>query len=412
MWWPWSRTAAFGREVEQRSVSVSIGDPAVAELLGLGTPNLAGVSVGESSVLGLSAVWRCVSLIAGSVASLPMRTIETNKNGYSQRARSFLDSPGGPGPDALTAYEWKETVAAHLLLHGNAFLLHILGGAGQIVGLLPIAPLAVSIEAQPDGRKLFKVSLNDGTQRVFDSSGLTHIPALGTDGIRGLSPISVARNTFGISIAGDRAAAKLFTNGALVSGLVTPEEDLTEDEAKTIKTSLRAKMAGVDNAADVAVINRKLKFQQWSLSMEDAQFLQSRAFQTQEIARWFGVPNHLLAVTENSTTFGTGLGELNRAYARYTLEPWTTRIQERLSRLLTGGKKVEFDYTAFVQPAPEVEIPLLIQQVDAGLLTLSEARKIRNLPPLTEDVEQYVNQHGDGTNAEIDSPAAQFGATL
>lgn len=378
-WWPWSRTNRF-EPTEQRSASWSVSDPAIVELLGLGSGNLAGVAVGESSVLGLAGVYRAVSLIAGTIASLPMRTIETNKDGHTERARSFLDTPGGPtGP---TPFEWKEQVLVHLLLHGNAYCAHLYGGAGQIVGLLPVHPLAVTVDVEPDGSKLFTASLADGTRRVFTSQQLTHIPALSTDGVTGLSPIAVARNVFGTSLAGDRAAARMFANGAMVSGLVTPVDDMSEEEAKAIKASLRAKMQGTDNSGDIAVINRQLKFDKWSMSAEDAQFLQSRAFQVEEIARFYGVPPHLLMQTEKQTSWGTGVQEQNRGLARYTLEPWTTRIQERLSRLLTGGKKCEFDYSAFVQPDPETEIGLLIEQVDAGLLTINEARKIRNLPPL------------------------------
>jgi HK97 family phage portal protein len=414
-WWPWSRTVRFD-PTEQRSASWSVSDPAIVELLGLGSPNLAGVAVGESSVLGLAAVYRAVSLIAGTIASLPMRTIETNKDGHTERARSFLDTPGGPtGP---TPFEWKEQVLVHLLLHGNAYCAHIYGGAGQIVGLLPVHPLAVTVEMQPDGSRLFTVSLADGTRRVFNSAQLTHIPALSTDGVAGLSPIAVARNVFGTSLAGDRAAARMFSNGAMISGLVTPEEDLTEDEAKTIKDSLRQKIQGGNNSGDIAVINRKLRFEKWSMSAEDAQFLQSRAFQVEEIARFYGVPPHLLMQTEKQTSWGTGVQEQNRGLARYTLEPWTTRIQERLSRLLTGGRKCEFDYSAFVQPDPETEISLLIQQVEAGLLTINEARKIRNLPPLpggdviTDDADAGTDENDSGA---IDSGLAvmqRFGQPL
>jgi HK97 family phage portal protein len=376
-WWKRDRQPA---SEQARAASWSVSDPAIVELLGMGTPNLAGQSVGEHSVLGLSAVYRAVSLIAGTIASLPMRTIVTNADGHTDRAGSFLDTPGGPnGP---TPYEWKEQVLVHLLLHGNAYCAHLYGGAGQIVGLLPLHPSAVTVDVQDDGSRLYTVALADGTRRVLNSTQLTHIPALSTDGVCGLSPIAVARNMFGTTMAGERSAARLFANGLMVSGIVTPEEDLTAEEATTIKNDLRNRVQGTANAGDIAVINRKLKFQQWSMNAEDAQWLQSRAFQVEEVARWFGLQPIHLAQTEKQTSWGTGVQEQNRGLARYTLEPWTTRVQERLSRLLIGNKKAEFDYTAFVQPSPEIEIPLLIQQVEAGLLTRNEARRIRNLPPV------------------------------
>lgn len=371
--------------IEQRSMSWSIGDPATAELLGLGVPNLAGVSVGETSVLGLSTVWRCVSLISGAIGSLPLRTLITTGD-TTQRVGSWLDTPGGTGPGALTPFAWKETVAAHLATHGNAFLLAIRGGAGQLVGLQPIHPSAVAIDVADNGTKIFKVSMADGTRREFDNSELTHIMGLSLDGIRGLSPISPARNLFGTSIAAERSAARLFSEGALVSGLVTPEQgsDLTAEEAKIIKQDLRSKVQGVENAGGIAVINRTLKFQQWSLSAEDAQWIQSRGFQTEEIGRWFGVPSHLIGQSEKESSWGTGIAEMNRGLVTYTLSPYTNRITDALTPLLTGGKKVEFDFKAMTDPSPETLIPLLIQQVQAGLVTTDEARKILNLPPLTK----------------------------
>jgi HK97 family phage portal protein len=373
-------------EPELRSV-YSVADPAVAEMLGMGLPNLAGVSVNEHSAIGLSAVWRAVSLISGTIASLPMRTIQSD-GVLSQRVPSFLDDVGGAG--GMTPFAWKETVLAHLLLHGNAYLAHVYGGAGQLIGLSPIHPMAVAVDTD-NGSKTFRVSLSDGTVRTFTPQTMTHVAALSLDGIKGMSPIQVARNSLGTSIAGERSAARLFTNGALISGIVTPEDDVSEDDAKTIAESLRRKMAGESNAGEIAFINRKLKFTPWSMDATDAQWLESRAFQVEEVARWFGVPPHLLAQTEKQTSWGAGVSEQNRGLARYTLSPWTTRIEEVLSRLLPLGRKAEFDYASFVKPSPEVEIELLIKQVEAGLLTVDEARAIRNMPPLPKQ-EQSVEQ--------------------
>lgn len=361
----------------------SAADPFLATMLGYNTGNVSGQNVNETTSLALSAVWRSVSLISGSIASLPMRTLVTDKDGRTERAASFLDNPAGP--DRQTPYEWVELCLFHLLLHGHAFAAHVYNGGGALSGLQLIHPQAVTVERDDSvpGGKLFKVRLDGGESREFDSTQMTDIPAMSTDGLRGLSPISVARNSLGTGIAADRSAARMFGNGALISGLVTPtEDDLTEDEAKIIKASITSKMLGEENAGDIAVINRKLSFQPWSLSAEDAQFIQSRSFQIDEVGRWFGVPPHLIGLTEKATSWGTGIAEQNRGLARYTLTPWTARIEQRLSRLIPAGKKCEFDYTSFIKPAPEDEIRLLIEQVNSGLLTLNEAREIRNLPPV------------------------------
>jgi HK97 family phage portal protein len=371
VWWPWKAP------LEERSMSWSVSDPAMAEFFGVGTLNHSGVAVNETSALGLSAVYRAVSLIAGSIASLPMRTLAA-RGPVTERAKSFLDNPGGPG--GLTPFEWKETVLVHLLLLGNAFLAHVVGGANQIVGLAPVHPLAVTVDVDKEGQKTFTVALADGTRRVFNSQTMTHITAMTTDGVRGLSPITVARNTFATSIAGEEAAGRMFRSGAMIGGLVTG--DVTLEEAQTIKDVVQDRVGGLKHAGEVAVFNRDLSFTPLSMSAEDAQFIQSRAFQVEEIARMYGIPPHLLAQSEKSTSWGTGIESMNRGLARYTLIPWSTRIEERLTRLLAPGKKVEFDYHSLLKPAPEEEIRLLLEQVKGGLLTVDEARGILNMPPL------------------------------
>ena len=379
-------------EVEERDL-LSIGDPATAEFFGLGTPNLTGVHVGEFSVLGLPAVWRAVSLIAGSIATLPLEAIHEH-NGITETVPSWLNNPGGPS--GLTKFELVETMLLHLLLWGNAYLMHIYGGAGQLLGVHPLHPRCVSVQLQSNGTKLFRVELLGGKTTVLTDRQLTHIMGLSTDGVRGLSPIWVARNSFGTSLAAERSAARLFRNGALISGVVTPEtgETLTPDDATRIKESIRNNVAGEANAGDIAVINKVLKFTPWSMDASDAQWLESRAFQVEDVARWFGIPPHLLAQTEKQTSFGAGLTEQNRGFARYTLQPWTSRIEDRLSLLLPANKTAKFDYHAMVKPAPEVEIQLLVDQVAAGILTVNEARKMRNLPPLAAS-EQKQNIQTD-----------------
>lgn len=361
---------------------MSISDPALAEFFHVGNINYSGVSVGESSALGLSAFWRATSLISGTIASLPLRTLREVDGDQVQRVGSVLDNPGGgEGP---TPFEWTETVLLHLLIHGNAFLAHVFNGGGGIAALVPIHPLAVSVELNKEaiGGRVYRASLIDGSLRTFTMLDMTHIPGPSLDGLRGLSLIGVARNSLGTSIAGDRAAARMFGNGLMLSGLVTPEDDITEDEAKTIKEFVNANMAGIDNAGDIAVINRKLKFTQLQGSNLDMQFIESRAFQVEEVARWTGVPPHLLMQTEKQTSWGQGVSEQNRGLARYTLTPWTSRIEQRLSRLLPAPRYVEFDFAGLIKPTPEQEIELLIKEVEAGLITVNEARAIRNMNPI------------------------------
>lgn len=407
------RSFVFGRDeqVEERA-QYSIGDPALAEFLGMQGSTLAGVSVTEQTAVGLTAVYRAVALIAGTVAGLPLRSLRTMTDGSRERVSSFLDNPAGPGSD-MTPFEWVELVMVHLLLHGNAFLAHQWNGAGALVGLYPILPSAVTVRpietaeqlanyGGPDGawRKWFEVQLADGGKRELTCAELTHIPALGTDGIRGLSPIEAHRQALGTGIAGDRAAARLFGSGLLLGGLVSADEELSAEDAQAAADGLRARMSGTDHAGDIVFLNRMLKFTPWTIPPSDAQFIESRAYQIEEVARIFGVPPHLLQQTDKQTSWGTGVAEQNRGLARYTLMSWTSRIEARLSRLLTRPVTAEFDFAGLLQPAPEVEIPLLISQVQAGLLTVDEARRIRNMPPLPAGAQPPSSEAPAGAEEE------------
>jgi HK97 family phage portal protein len=377
-------------ETRAEEYPLRLDDGTFADWMGWG-PTTAGVSVSAQGSLGLASVYRAVSLISGTIATLPLKSYRDLPDGTRARVQSFLDNPGGP--DGLTQFEWTELVLVHLLLWGNAYLLHQVGGAGQLVGLIPLHPSAVEVkpvdskeEEEKFGpwTKYFTVTMADGSKRDLTPLELTHIPAMSTDGLKGLSPIEVNRQAIGTGLAGDRAAAGMFKNGGFMAGLVTTEDDVDVDEAKAIKAGLDAKIGGVDNAGRWAFVNRNLKFTPWTMPATDAQFIESRIHQVEEISRIFGIPPHLLGQTEKQTSWGTGVTEQNRGLARYTLMPWTSRIEQRLSRLLVNKQLCEYDYAGLLQGSAQEELQMIIDQMNAGLLTTNEGRRIRNLEPLPE----------------------------
>jgi HK97 family phage portal protein len=372
-------------DYEQRDV-LSVGDPALAEWLGLSGQTDAGVTVNETTALGLASYYRGVAIVSATIASLPLKTYRRLPDDSRERVSSFLDEPH----PAYTPYEWAELVVCHLLIHGNAYLQHVYGGAGQLVGLQPLHPSAVTVKPiksaedrarYGDGLKYFTVRLADGDQVDLTTEDVTHIPGLGTDGLAGVAPLNVHRNAIATGLAGDSAAARMFANGLLVGALVSAEDDLDPEDAKAAKAGLKAKLGGLRNAGDIAFVNARLKVQQLTSNAVDGQFIEGRTFQVNETARLLGLPKVLLA-EDGASTWGSGIGQLMRWMSRTTLMPITTRIEQRLSRLLPAPRYSEFDYTGLLQPTAEEEIPLLISQIEAGLITVDEARRIRNLPPL------------------------------
>lgn len=374
----------------------------MAAHFGWGGPSAAGVSVTETSALGLSAFYRAGAVISGTIAPLPLRSLRTTSDDRREPVASWVDEPAGP--DSYTPFELKEQVVWHLFLQGDAFLMHRYNGAGALVGVNPVHPLAVSVEwdSSRPGGKLYRVTLVDGSTLDLDATTLTQVMGPSLDGLRGMSVITMARNSLGAAIAGDQAAGKMFANGGMLSGIITPEEDVEPDEVTAIQTDVNASMTGAENAGKIRVVNRKLKFTQWSMSAADAQFLESREFSVSEVARWTGVPANLLMKDGAVSTWGTGVEIQNRGLRQYTLASYTGRIEQRLSRLLPRTQLVEFDFAGLERPNPEQEIDLLIKQVDAGLLTPNEARRIRNLPPIDGgDVPRVTNV----TPAPASSPA-------
>lgn len=346
-------------------------------------PGGAGVPVTEDTAMGSTAFYRGVSVIASTIATLPLRTYSTDQvTGERRPVGSVFDDPGA---QFFTPFEWVELCMVHLVLHGNAYLLHLYNGAGQLAGFFPIHPLLVTPEWVTDANgkvtgKRFKTNVG-GSDVYHDETQMTQIMGLGTDGLKGLSVLTIARNAIGTGLAGDQAAARMFASGMLIGGLVsTDDESLTKDEGKAIIADLKARLTGSNNAGDIALVNASLKFSPWTMSAEDAQFLESRQYQVEEISRLLGVPKVLLA-EDGASSWGTGIGQLLAYMQKTTLVPWTTRFQQRLSRLLSNPRHTEFDYAGLLQGTPMEQTQLLAAQLAAGIIDTDEARAALNIPP-------------------------------
>lgn len=371
------------KRVEERSAydgpSFSIGDPALAEFFGVGGTD-AGVHVSESSALGVTAFYRGVALIAGTIAQLPLKTFTKGKGGARKQVPSFLDNPGG---DLLTPFEFKELTTYHVVIHGNAFLLHQRNMGGSLMSLFPVHPSLVQVELATDDQKKFTVQGADGLERVYGPEEMTQIMGPSLDGVRGMSVLTMERNALGTAIAGDTAAGRLFRNGLLLGGLLSMP-GATEQQLTDVLAGVKAKAQGAKHAGDILGLNIEAKFDQWTMSAEDAQFLESRQFSVAEVARILGLPVQLLAA-DGASSWGSGISELIRAMQKFTLVPLSSRIEERLSRLLPQPRFVEFDYKGLLEGTPAEVTANLAAEIAAGVLTVAEARAILNRPPITPE---------------------------
>jgi len=384
-WWP-------GRRKADPQALVSISDPAAAALLTMGARNYSGVEVNELGLLGLSGMYRAMSLLSGTMGMLPLKTFQDVPGGDRKPEKSVFDNPGGP--DGPTPFEWMRDLVLYHKIHGNVFSWKLRNAAGAVVGFEHIHPLLVTTE-RPTAHELrdgplprggywmkFRRTVGDSTDEIrTDLDDVMHIRGLSVDGMRGLSLVQLASNSLGTAVAGDRAAARIFSQGAMMGGIVSPKEDVEGFNAVDIRNELMSSATGYENAGSLAVINRVLDFTPWTMTMQDAQFLQGRQFSIEEISRWTGVPPHLLMQTEKQTSWGTGVEQQNTGMSRSVLGPDANLYEQRFSREIgPKARFVEFDFAGLERPAPEKEIELLIAQWAADLLTLNEVRKIRNMP--------------------------------
>lgn len=408
------------------NIGRSIADPTLAALFSPGgTLDLSGIPVGEQNLLGLSAMFRAVSLISGTLATLPMPTYAPGQDDSRKQVESVFDKPDGD--TGQTAFEWKETLVANAVIHGRAYAMINRYAAGGVAALPIIHPICVRTEEPsleeysslkpgyegpaeyPVGGLWHKVDLGDGRQIKLDAKNMLYIPGLSTDGKYPWGLINVARTSMRTGIAADRAAGNMFLKGALISGLATPEgeEDITDDVAE-IRRQLNSATAGQENAGSIAIINRRLKFTPWTMSAVDAQFLQSREFQIEEISRWTGVPPHLLMQTSKQSSWGTGIEEQNRALGRTVLATWANRVEQRLSRLLASNRYVKFDFRELERPSPQDEQNMIINLVNSGMITPNEGRKQLHLEPIDGgDVLRNGQNMSAGVNDGNDQPVAE-----
>lgn len=299
----------------------------------LGSPKVhSGVTVTEHGSLGMPAVWRAVNLIASTAASLPLHVYRSDAErrrllSTGQAAKLLAD----PHPD-LTPLELWELAYGSLCLWGNAYFLKLYNEVGLFTELWWIAPARVKTGRSSGGEKVYVI---DGdVEHPKSDRQILHIPGFGYDGVCGVSPIRVAKQAIGLGMAAEEFGARLFGSGSLASGILQTEQRIGQEQADELKALWKSGGTGLESAHDIRVLGSGTKWQQLTIPPEDAQFIESRKFQITEVARMFGIPPHMLGETEKATSWGTGIEQQNIGFVVYTLRPWLTRVEQRLTKML------------------------------------------------------------------------------
>ena len=298
-----------------------------------------GKAVTERSAMQMTAVYSCVRILAEAIAGLPLHLYTYKDDGGKEKAIGhplYLLLHDEPNPE-MSSFVFRETLMTHLLLWGNAYAQIIRNGKGEVVALYPLMPNRMTVDRDSSGQLFYTYQMNNtdaptmkaGTV-ILKPSDVLHIPGLGFDGLVGYSPIAMAKNAIGLAIATEEYGAKFFANGATPGGLL--EYPGTVKDPDRVRESWNKGFSGSQNAGKVAILEEGMKYTPISIAPEQAQFLETRKFQINEIARIFRVPPHMVGDLEKSSF--SNIEQQSLEFVKYTLDPWVVRWEQSLSRAL------------------------------------------------------------------------------
>ena len=308
----------------------------------------AGKVVTERSAMQMTAVYSCVRILAEAVAGLPLHLYRYKEDGGKEKAINtnlYHLLHDEPNPE-MSSFVFRETLMTHLLLWGNAYAQIIRNGKGEVIALYPLMPNKMRVDRDESGHIYYEyrkttdeANAKENETVILSSFDVLHIPGLGFDGLVGYSPIAMAKNAIGLAIATEEYGAKFFANGAAPSGVL--EHPGTIKDPQRVREAWQSQFGGSGNSGKVAVLEEGMKYTPISISPEQAQFLETRKFQINEIARIFRVPPHMVGDLEKSSF--SNIEQQSLEFVKYTLDPWVIRWEQSLARaLLNPDEKKEY----------------------------------------------------------------------
>jgi len=311
-----------------------------------------GKAVTERSAMQMTAVYSCVRILAEAIAGLPLHLYRYTDTGGKEKA---IDHPlylllhDEPNPE-MSSFVFRETLMTHLLLWGNAYAQIIRNGKGEVVALYPLMPNKMSVDRDEKGHLYYSYSRSQdeaptmkGSTVILRPEDVLHVPGLGFDGLVGYSPIAMAKNAIGLAIATEEYGAKWFANGAAPSGVL--EHPGTIKDPSRVREAWQSQFGGSSNSGKIAVLEEGMKYTPITISPEQAQFLETRKFQINEIARIFRVPPHMVGDLEKSSF--SNIEQQSLEFVKYTLDPWVVRWEQSIMRRLLSPEEKRTYYVKF-----------------------------------------------------------------
>jgi len=365
-------------------------------------PSTSGNNVNETTAMQMSAVYACVRIIAEAIAQIPLNVYRFTEDGGKEkdpRHPLYFLLHDEPNPE-MTSFIFRETLMSHLLLWGNAYAQIIRNGMGEVVGLYPLMPDRMEVDRDEEGNLVYTYT------KYFDEAGarhryeqvklpawqVLHIPGLGYDGLIGYSPIAMARNAIGMSMAAENFGATFFANGATPGGVL--EHPGIVKDPERLRESWHAQFSG-RNSHNIAVLEEGMTFKPMSIPPEEAQFLETRKFQIDEIARIFRVPPHMVGDLEKSSF--SNIEQQSLEFVKYTVGPWVARWEQSLSQaLLLPSEKtrytIKYNLDGLLRGDYESRMNGYAVGRQNGWLSANDIRELENMNriPAEEGGDEYL----------------------
>lgn len=364
-----------------------------------------GTVVSEETALRHSAVFACVNVLAQDIGKLPLILYRRVGEDGKERAKNhplyrvLRYQPNASQP----AFNWREMLQGHLGARGNAFSEIRYGRMGEVAQLIPLRPDRMTVELLASGRKRFIYRPEGGGEVKYSQDELFHVPGFSTDGIIGLSPIGLAREAIGLGMAYEEYSARFFQNNASPAGALVTEQKLTNEKRKENTKAWNERHQGIRNAGSTAVLDAGLKWESIGISGKDAQFIEQRQFQVEDIARFYRMPLHKIGHLLRSTN--NNIEHQALEYVTDTLMAWTVRWESAIEGQLLSEDEQEEYFVEFLVDALLRGDTLSRYQahslaIASGWRTRNEVRVKENenpLPGLDEPLEplNMTNPGGD-----------------
>ena len=354
-----------------------------------------GKRVNERTAMQMTAVYACVRILSESIAGLSIHLYRYNEKGGKEKATEhplyFLlhDETN----KEMTSFAFRETLMTHLLLWGNAYAQIIRNGKGEVLGLYPLMPDRMTVDRDESGSIYYEYRVskddaptNKGSTVKLKPYNILHIPGLGFDGLVGYSPIAMAKNAIGMAIACEEYGSKFFANGANPSGVLEHPGILKDPEK--VRDSWQAAFGGSANANKTAVLEEGMKYTPISIAPNEAQFLETRKFQLDEIARIFRVPPHMVGDLEKSSF--SNIEQQSLEFVKYTLNPWVCRWEQSIMRSLLSDEEkkkyfVKFNVDGLLRGDYESRMNGYATARQNGWMSTNDIRELENLDRISEE---------------------------